>query len=445
MNTKTMNRYVEVLAKNPDYYRAFERCLEEDYDSEQIMYLEVFAPVLIEFVKWVLNRAVEDGRKRLYFLARDSYQMYIAAKCLCNRNNLDIDCRYLSVSRYAIRLPEYRILGDKCLDKICTGGIDVTFEKVMMRGGLGREQGLEIAGECGYKDRYTEVLNYNQVMELKGVLANSKRFLEYINGYSEYAYPAAIGYLCQEGLMDDVDYALVDSGWVGTLQQSIKRLVRTVNPDKDVTGYYFGLYEIPADESTDSYKGFYFEPGNHIRRKVHFSNSLFEGVFSAPEGMTHHYEEHNGRFHPVFDMKKNPNSEFIEKNTRALENLLEFYECGSGIDNIDMNMVKKLLAMFMGNPGMEEVAVYGSLMFSDDVLEGSMQSISAKLNQEEIARQRILNKTLIMTGLKKGVIHESAWIEGSIVRNGVKVKSNLRHARMYKYFVYIRKRLRRGK
>ena len=96
----------------------------------------------------------------------------------------------------------------------------------------------------------------------------------------------------------------------------------------------------------------------------------------------------------------------------------------------------------MGTPSKEELIAYGDIKFSDDVLEGSLQKVAAELSDGEIRNQRFLNKALIMLGMKKGIIHESAWIEGSIVRNGKRVNSYLRHARLYKYFVYIKKRFR---
>ena len=101
--------------------------------SEKEIYERVLAPTLYEFVLWVLQEALPSGKKRLYFLARDGYQMYLAAQQLCKQYDLDIECRYLKVSRYAVRVPEYHLLGERCLERICVGGIDVTFEKIMQR------------------------------------------------------------------------------------------------------------------------------------------------------------------------------------------------------------------------------------------------------------------------------------------------------------------------
>ena len=87
--------------------------------SEKEIYKRVLAPTLYEFVMWVLQKALQSGKKRLYFLARDGYQMYLAARQLCKQYDLDIECRYLKVSRYAVRVPEYHLLGERCLERIC--------------------------------------------------------------------------------------------------------------------------------------------------------------------------------------------------------------------------------------------------------------------------------------------------------------------------------------
>lgn len=138
--------------------------------SEKEIYKRVLAPTLYEFVVWVLQKALQSGKKRLYFLARDGYQMYLAARHLCKQYDLDIECRYLKVSRYAVRVPEYHLLGERCLERICVGGINVTFEKIMQRAALTDKEAEEIAALAGYTENYRKVINYHEVMQLKDCL-----------------------------------------------------------------------------------------------------------------------------------------------------------------------------------------------------------------------------------------------------------------------------------
>ena len=447
--------YSEALSQYEELYN--------DADVSQLYYLHCVAPVLIEFTAWPLQKAAGSGKKRLYFLARDGWQMYLAARELVKAMGLDIDCRYLRVSRYALRVPEYHLLGEKCLDRICIGGIDVTFEKIMKRAALTDSQAMEIAMLCGWQSRYKNILNYQEIVSLKSELYKQKKLFEYIYQHSREAYPAAVGYFRQEGLLDDIPYAFVDSGWTGTQQQSLKNLLASIKPDISAEGYYFGLYETPDNAAANGllYHGFYFMPENGLKRKVYFSNSLFEAVTSSPEGMTLGYSEHGKEYSCVFDMPENVNAAKIKADSDALKkylpllcNICNNNKMRSGQPGKNLffknnkeerrriKMLYRLMSLWMGNPTKAEVKAFGSLLFSDDMLEGALQRVSKDLSESDIKNQRFMRKLLIMLGIKKEVIHESAWIEGSIAAVGRNKAANLRHARFYKYFVYVRKALK---
>lgn len=260
----------------------------------------------------------------------------------------------------------------------------------------------------------------------------------------------AIGYLTQEGLLEPVPYALVDSGWIGTIQQSIEHLLRQKQPDRKLEGYYFGLYEIPEGEERENYHSFYFTPWGEIKRKVHFSNSLFEAVFSAPEGMTLSYraegEKDKTIYVPVTDSRENLNRERISRYICWLEEFLQ--EKKQSLPQADSGYVEELLSPFMGNPTQFEAEAYGSLLFSDDVREDDNQKVSADFSEQEIKNHHLLNRLLIMTGIRKKVLHESAWIEGSIAScKTLDEKGRARnrlHAVFYKYIIYIRKWLKQN-
>lgn len=439
------DKYEPILKTNGIYNDTYCGFLSKySPNEEETLYISVFAPVVIEFVRWILIDSMRRGIKRLYFLARDAYSMYIAAKMICSKFNIDIECRYLCVSRYAMRVPEYHLIGEKCIDRICVGGIDVTFRKILMRAGLSVEEISRAAEECGYADTSEKILNYSEICDLKGKLKTKKTLLERIYEISKKEYKNAVGYLCQEGMLENVEYALVDSGWIGTLQQSVKNILESAGREKILKGYYFGMYEFPTGEKHCDYRCFYFNPKNGLRRKVYFSNCLFESIFSAPDGMTIKYEKKDGVYNPVYLSGENPNGASIGEHIQSLENYTKIWlENVKDISaDIDYVMLEKLLSACMGLPSVLETEILGKRLFSDDVLENTMKTVAAKLSQEEIKNQRLISRILIMLGIKKQTIHESAWIEGSVVQGRNNVKKNLRHVRIYKYFAYLRKRLK---
>lgn len=462
--------YRDILKERPEYLNAAritEELLQPGVDTR--LYLYAFAPVLTGFVAWVLSEAARSGKKRLYFLSRDGYPMYLAARQMAEWQRLDVECRYLHVSRYSMRVPAYHLDLEKCLDLICVGGIDVTLEKILRRAALSAEEAAEIIMAIGWKDKYQEILNLRQTLELKQTLARQPRLFEYIDRHSREKYGNAISYLDQEGLLSEEPYALVDSGWVGTMQQSIARLVHSKAPKMRVEGYYFGLYELPWGADTSAYHAWYFSPCCGLRRKVYFSNSLFEALCSAAEGMTVEYLPREGRYVPRTVRAGNPNQEQLRQNTKALLSFLEYVKklvpeivqdlAGSGKSESEGagseisgpresgsgKLTQRLMKVFMAEPTKLEVAAYGDNLFTDDVLDGNWKRVAAELTQEQIRDQRFLNKLWILLGRRQAEIRESAWIEGSIVRCGGRSwRRNLWHARLYKYFVYARKQIRAG-
>lgn len=416
-------------------------CIGSDMHTD--LYLHVFAPVMITYVEWVLREAAASGKKRLYFLARDGYPMYLAAKEICEKRHMEMDCRYLKLSRYSMRVPSYELMKEACLERICIDGMEVTFSTIMKRAALTEKEERTLARLLGYEERLHKSLQRAEILKLKKELYDTPFFFEWTYAHSKEAYENTMGYLKQEGLLEEVPYALVDSGWTGTLQQTLKILLTSKKPAIELEGYYFGLYELPAGEQI-GYHAFYFTPEHGLRRKAHFSNCLFECVFSAPGGMTLGYQKLGEVYVPV-EGKENPNKEQMEWNAAVLKTYVRQYLKAALLPKqpvvceTQSGFVELLLSRFMGRPEKFEVDIYGEYLFSDDVLEGGFQEAAKELSEVQIRQQDLFYRIFVKLGVIKGALAESAWMEGSIVRGGRQVKKYLRHVFCYRYFIYIRK------
>lgn len=444
--------YAGILQEFPIYWRII-RGIEHDYKLEQDvqLYLLVFVPTLLEYMNWVLDEAEKTGKKRLYFLSRDGYQMYLIAQKLVTIKGIAIECRYLQVSRYSMGLPGYHLNLEKGIQSICVGGINVTLSKILKRAGLTEAENQKVSEEIGWTGKSKQILDSRQIRKLRTILQNSKRLRNYMEAHSKAAYENAVGYLRQEGLCDDVAYAVVDSGWVGSLQLSIETLVKSVVPDRTVEGYYFGMYEIPRAGDAKQFHTYYFSAEKGIHRKVNFSNSLFETIVSSTEGMTMGYTRQEGMYLAVQNQKKNQNQIQMERNIAVLKVFLQRL---SQIPGSGQKMLpEKLLTRFMARPTELELLCYGNHLFSDDVLDEGQQYIARDITLTQLRDQRFWNKLLILLGIKRKTIYESAWPEGSVLRIFRKTKlssyekekaitSEWRHIRIYKWFVCMRKQLK---
>lgn len=452
-----VQRYREILGKASMLYQVSEKLAARDNAdaneeinlSRKTAALYVMAPVMCSYVAWVLKKACEAGRRRLYFLARDGYSMYETARIFCEKMELPIECRYLYCSRYAWRKAEYHLLKEDSLAYICLGGIDVSFQKLMSRAGLEEREGREIAGLLGREREYETPLNYRQLRELQKLLWDCGSFTEKMFQKSRDCYPLVTGYLKQEGLLDPVPWALVDSGWTGSMQKSLQHLLNSMGYEGRAEGYYFGMYEYPREADRDAYHCFYFSPAEGLLRKTYFSNSLFECIFSSPEGMTVGYEKRGESYEVLLEKRWNPNRERIEQTTEYLKRYGEELAEQEGKDFLSENVQDKkirrivfsLLREFMGKPALQEAEEFGSYIFCDDVIGEGNQKVAAELTSAQIRENRILHKILLRLRKKGSAVRESAWLEGSILCSGMSGRE-LRHCALGKYILYLRKQFR---
>lgn len=451
---KRLEQYKRILIKEPVLFDTSEKIYKTFADDTANSHLVqrgiatyVIAPIVYSFVSWVLRDALLRGKKRLYFLARDGYVMYHIAEMICKEIKLPIECKYLYCSRYALRSAQFSILSERSLDYICLGGMDVTFEKIMDRAGLDENEAGRTARILGYQKKRTDEMSYNEVKSMKKVLKDCSYFMEKVYEHSRENYPLVIGYLKQEGFLEDVPFAIVDSGWTGSMQKSLQSLLNSMDKASVIEGYYFGMYEYPMEMKKENYHCYYFKPEKFLRRKVYFSNNLFECIYSSPEGMVTGYRVEKDKYIPVFEHPDNPNKERINYHTKVIKEYTKEMLVKNPRDIWEdkknfLDIAEKLFFYFMGKPTVEEAREYGKYVFCDDVIGEKEQTVAASLSCREIKDNFLLSKSINMLTKKGRPIKESAWLEGSIMLNQDMGMRKLKHCALCKYALYIKKRMK---
>jgi len=452
-----VDRYREILEECPSLYRPVEDEKIEDENEVNTVCSYVLAPALHSYVYWVLTQAMNAGVERLYFLARDGYLMYQAAEKICEKLKLPIRCSYLSCSRYSIRIPVYHLNYDDAMEYICRGGIDVTLDKIMNRAALSENEKQEIFSELKnsqleIEDRQ-EKLSHAVLEKIRAYLRGNINFRKYVEAHSKKAMPELEGYLKQEGLLNPGRMALVDSGWVGSMQKVLNQILQYIreknhqdNVSNILEGYYWGVYELPRGVKPEEYHCYYFSPEKNLKEKVYFSNCLFEVIFSAPHGMTMGYQKlDNGNYQPIYaeisDVQYDFMKQIEEQMCRYTDSFLKDIHSAQKLNiESDRTVITKLLQLFMGEPTEQEAEAFGSLRFSDDILDDGDRQIADLLTEKELASNHVWRKIFAMCGIGNKYVKESAWYEGSAVRGGTHVKCHLRRYAAYKYLLYLRKR-----
>ena len=472
---RRQEQYREILQK---YLPEYIQTANETYDTymrknpnASVLYTTtsyVIAPVLFTFIKWVLDDAVKRKIKRLYFLSRDGYQMLEAARLIDAEQNYNIELKYLHCSRYAFEIPSNYLRKDS-MNRICSGGKAVYIEDILRRGGLS-EQEVEtvIKSDSGlYRlSQKKEALSYRQIRELRHELLRNTYFCRLVMEHSRKAYPACIGYLRQEGLLDPISCAVVDSGWTGGMQEMLSNLLQSAGYQGKLDGYYFGLYDLPSGVRKDQYHTFYFNIWGDYWYKTFFNNNVFEVIFSAPESLTAGYqkiacsdigmnEESKDRqwnYVPVYSDKQD--LKMIEFYHQQIE-IIRFFikktmeqDCNFYDTKRKRRTLKKglfpILREFMCNPSRGEVKFYGAMRFSDHLLENGSAMLAEYLSIDQLRVNHLISRIRAMlngTSLTTGY-----WLLGSLRHCSMTKRERKQQRRQilaYQYAVYIKKDLLR--
>lgn len=385
----------------------------------------VTAPVLISYVLYILKDGKSRGIQRLYFLSRDGYIMYKIAKVLCNYYHINIECRYVYVSRLALRAPLYLLNKVEALEHFCEPGAKVSVRVVLKRAGINEVAQEEVLKRL-HIENIDKPLTDGQLQELKEKLNQDSLFEKQALSYAKERYSTICEYLMQEGFFEEKQYAIVDVGWSGSMQRHIKQILKHAGSNVNMHGYYFAMFENGSKEY-GQYHCFYFSKELNSLRRVLFNNNLFECLCSANHGMTIGYDKNEyGLIIPIFknyELKWNVN---LQLDT--IERFVNEFVKINAWENIKINqlfkIVKKLLLNFMVFPNLDEASIYGKIPFCDDPTESYMCNLAATLTKEELWRYNIIYKTYkrIYVKREEKKFNESFWINGTIQLSNINNK-----------------------
>ena len=140
--------------------------------------------------------------------------------------------------------------------------------------------------------------------------------------------------------------------------------------------------------------------------------SFFEGVFSAPHGMTMGYKKEGKCYVPV--LKGFSDGEPWKRLGRVFQAYGALLEkegppksllCQAQEERLD---AWEALKQVMTRPSVEEARVLGQLPFSDSPLEAQIAPLAAPLTEKKLGENHLLPRLLLGTPGKT-----SAWLPGS--------------------------------
>ena len=252
------------------------------------------APAYIPYVQFVLEKAKEQGIKRLYFLSRDSYILQKIAERK-QREFPSIELKYLFVSRKALLLPY--------LQEPTAARFLAVQDKQTLLGKYVEEllnslatSSTELKEKFATEFEYSRITNKQQEKDfLYKIFGEKSNFRNYLKEIATEKRKLLNTYFTQEGLFDNSEKAMVDVGWLGTTRLMINSILRD-EKQKDAQFFYYGVRGDILDNSHGVFYN-YFTP-QELSTEL---TTIVENYFSAsPYPSTTGYRVENGRVIPTF-------------------------------------------------------------------------------------------------------------------------------------------------
>lgn len=258
-------------------------------------------PMFYGFVHDLMKQAVNEGIKKLYFLARDGYLLKIIAEEIIARFHYNVEIRYLYTSRQATYLasifcvtPSHFPWIFQEMDNVITFDVvakRLHFEPNILIDYLDADLNQSIVRH-GLGNRLTQQL----ITRLQAEFLRNSNLKIKIESEAKACRENAIGYFEQEGLLQDERIGFVDIGWKGTLQDAIFKILKSKKPDFKITSYYLAVTHFSAHTSPENRK----VPAYMFPSTKPGIGPMLELLLQCEHGTTVSYRrDESGRFEPV--------------------------------------------------------------------------------------------------------------------------------------------------
>lgn len=386
-----------------------------DMDKLYQISKEIVSPVLIQYTRWILDEAKSKGISTLYFLARDGYVLREIGQNLSDKLGYNICCRYLFCSRASLRLPTYHLIGDEAFDLIFHFDHRITLNSFFRRVDAPAPLTAAVLQELNLSGMDPDrVLSASEVSELRTKFQNNSRYSAHIMNRSREAFQNAVGYFRQEGLFDQASVAIVDSGWTGSMQRSLRQILEAGGYRGCITGFYFGMLARPKSVDDGTYLTWHFSADTHLCNRVCFNIYLFECMLSAPHGMTMGYTHTQGGYEPI--LCKMPSDAMLKHINLQLQGILDAL---ADTDAIHPAAACRQFRRLMTFPSREEVEAYNCFQVCSDTTEDHFVGLS-DTRQLNYLRNMTIPKRILRKITRRSIADEPLplWPYGTLACEG---------------------------
>lgn len=321
-----------------------------------------FGPLLMGFSQWLHENIARQGYDQILFLSRDGYIMQKAYKSLY----VNEESQYAYFSRRSLTVPQLVKASSfqDIIDIVAYIKREENVKTFLHKVGLDDEQ---------LADSLRNI--YGDTIIREKLLANEynglyEKIIDKIKKNAILERTMMEGYLKQ--VITGKNIAIVDIGWYGTMQHNLEKVIKSLELNVNIHGYYLGYLDgrygcLNAD-------GYIFDEKNNnsaADRKLLFGyNGLIETFFTANHGSVKKYDENSGSYFPVFEQWEKNNWQVV---SAIHDGAIAFIENINSLHFIDKSISPfiawKTMESMLLNPDDDQLEKFGKLQFYDTYVE----------------------------------------------------------------------------
>jgi hypothetical protein len=275
----------------------------------------IIAPFIVSYVLWVIDRARSNSIQRLYFVARDGEILFRVAQILQQDKN-DIDLRYLYGSRRAWLSPAMQGNFESWKRHLIHVDKKNSRHDILSRVDFDESTQNEIRNILGIShDEWTMPISRYEAEGFLALIFQHEKTRGIALNIIETRRNTTLAYFSQEGLFDDISWAVVDTGWALSTQAALKAILESSNrPHRQPFGYYIGMAkDHSSPDQAGGAQAFISPPGSFFARR----RTVIDHCFTpSTHATTCRYKLENNIAYPVFG--EDPRSEEERSYTNNL-------------------------------------------------------------------------------------------------------------------------------
>lgn len=332
----------------------------------------IAGPLFYGFVRWTLREAARRGLRRLHFLARDGQILLRIAREIQQAEGGDLECRYLHVSRLVLAGPIELESAASFRDFIAPSGGFHSLRQALALAGL-EAPAVTLPGHLAALDPEANLTPGNRTALADWLLLADQQVL--VRAALARRRKETRAYLAAQGLGDGLPQGVVDTGWLGTSQKNLERLLAEGPAPFPLTGFYLGLLPAWSPAAQGEMLGFtnQFGPLPLVRDESH--KVMLELMAQGDHGQVAGFRHDEHTWSPILRDPGPVNLAEIRLFQDAImafvRRLLDVNRESPAPDDELARVVLSLYRDFHDHPSPEEARIFGGMPHADHALEQS--------------------------------------------------------------------------